>query len=84
MKLIAHHLRLRQRVWQRVRLRLCLRARRATRQRARPAGQAAIEYLIVVALLALALTIGPQSPLEQLFRAVADRYERFSYALSRP
>ena len=58
--------------------------RRCAWHRAHPAGQAAIEYLIVVALLALALTIGPQSPLEQLFRAVADRYERFSYALSRP
>jgi len=47
-------------------------------------GHRAAEVLIVVALLSLALTIGPNSPLEQVFRAFADRYARFTYAISRP
>ncbi len=50
----------------------------------RSRGQSAAEVLVVVALLSLALTIGPESPLEQVFRAFADRYARFSYAISRP
>lgn len=48
------------------------------------AGQSAVEYLVVVSLLALALVIGPDSALEQLFRAFADQYLKFSYAMSRP
>lgn len=47
-------------------------------------GQSAAEYLIVVALLSLALVVGPDSVLEQLFRAFADQYIRFSYSMSRP
>jgi hypothetical protein len=47
-------------------------------------GQSAVEYLAVVSLLALALAIGPDSPLEQLFRAFADHYQKFTYAMSRP
>ncbi len=49
-----------------------------------PAGQSSAEYLIVVSLLALALTIGPDSVLEQLFRAFAEHYQKFTYAMSRP
>jgi hypothetical protein len=52
----------------------------AWRQRA----QSSVEYLIVVSLLALALAIGPDSALEQLFRAFADHYQKFTYAMSRP
>jgi len=56
--------------------------RRARRRRAR--GQSSAEYLIVLALLAIALAIGPDSPLELLFRAFGDHYQKFSYAISRP
>ncbi len=48
------------------------------------AGQSSAEYLVVLALLSLALTVGPDSALEQLFRAFAERYEQFTYAMSRP
>jgi hypothetical protein len=47
-------------------------------------GQSAVEYLLVLSVLALALTIGLDSPLEQLFRAFAQRYQGFSHAMSRP
>ena len=57
---------------------------RAGARRAGAAGQSAAEYLIVLALLSLALTVGPDSPLEQVFRAFAERYEQFTYAMSRP
>ena len=50
----------------------------------RSRGQAATEYLIVVALFALALTVGPDSPLEQLFTAVNTRFSSFTYSISRP
>lgn len=52
--------------------------------RVRQAGQSAVEYLVVVSLLALALTVGPDSALEAFFRAVAERYQMFTYAMSRP
>lgn len=52
--------------------------------RERQAGQSAAEYLVVVSLLALALAVGPDSALESLFRAVAERYQMFTYAMSRP
>jgi len=50
----------------------------------RQSGQSATEYLVVVALLAIALAIGPDSPLELLFRAFAERYQNFTHAMSRP
>lgn len=59
-------------------------ARRRVRAIRRARGQSSVEYLIVLSLLALALTIGPDSPLEQLFRAFADHYQKFTYAMSRP
>ena len=49
-----------------------------------PCGQSSVEYLVVLALLAMALVIGPDSALEQLFRAFADHYQNFTYAMSRP
>ncbi len=52
--------------------------------RERQAGQSAAEYLVVVSLLALALVVGPDSALESLFRAVTERYQMFTYAMSRP
>ncbi|MCC7059228.1 MAG: hypothetical protein IT508_03260 [Burkholderiaceae bacterium] len=52
----------------------------------RPAqrGQSSVEVLIVLLLLVLALTAGPRSPLERLFEAFGDRYERFTHAMSLP
>ena len=47
-------------------------------------GQSAVEYLIVLLLFVLALTAGPRSPLERLFEAFGDRYQRFTYAMSMP
>ena len=47
-------------------------------------GQSAVEYLVVVSLLALALAVGPDSALESLFRAIGERYQTFTYAMSRP
>jgi hypothetical protein len=52
--------------------------------RKRSAGQSAVEYLVVFATLALALAVGTPSPLESLYRAFADVYQRFSYSISRP
>ncbi len=49
-----------------------------------PWGQSSTEYLVVFALLALALVVGPDSPLEQVFRAFALRYQQFIFAMSRP
>jgi hypothetical protein len=47
-------------------------------------GQSAVEVLVVLTLLSLALVAGPESPLEQVFRAFADRFMSFSHAMSRP
>lgn len=54
------------------------------RRRSSSCGQSAVEYLVVVSLLALALVVGPESALERVFRAFSDRYAQFSYAMSRP
>lgn len=56
--------------------------RHASRPPAR--GQSAVEYLMVVSLLSLALAVGPESALERLFRAFSDQYTKFTYAMSRP
>lgn len=50
----------------------------------RSQGQTAVEYLLVVALLALAITAGPRSPLESFFAAVAEHYQRFTETISMP
>jgi Flp pilus assembly pilin Flp len=47
-------------------------------------GQSAIEYLIGVSLVALALAAGPLSPLERLQTGLRDAWRSFSHALSRP
>jgi hypothetical protein len=52
--------------------------------RLRQRGQVASEYLIAVSLLALALTVGPDSPIERVFRAAGATYAGFTYALSLP
>ena len=50
----------------------------------RARGQTVVEYLLVVVLFALAIVIGPNSPLERFFDAVGDRYERFTATISLP
>lgn len=50
------------------------------RQRA----QVAIEYVIVIALIGVALFAGPDNVIEQLVRAAHGYYGRFTYALSMP
>lgn len=52
--------------------------------RLRSRGQSIVEYLLVVALFVLAIAAGPSSPLEALFDAVAERYERFTETISMP
>lgn len=47
-------------------------------------GQSLAEYLVVLSLVCLALAAGPNSPLERLFNALGDRYQRFSAEVSRP
>ncbi len=49
-----------------------------------PGGQSSVEYLVAVALLSIALMVGDDSPLDQLMGAIAEHYQRFSYAISRP
>ena len=62
----------------------CDRQRTRVCTRACVGGQGSVEYLVVLSLLSLALVVGPDSPLEQVVRAFADRYQQFTYAMSRP
>jgi len=48
------------------------------------AGQAAVDYLLVLALVALALSIGADSPIQRLVEAIAEHYRRFTWAISLP
>jgi hypothetical protein len=52
--------------------------------RRRSAGQAATDYLLVVALVAVALSVGQDGPVAQLARAFNDHYQRFSWAMAQP
>lgn len=52
----------------------CMRAR----------GQAATDYLLVLALVAVALSVGADSPVLRLVAAIADRYARFTWSVSLP
>lgn len=47
-------------------------------------GQAATDYLLVLALVALAMSLGAQGPVNELVAAVAEHYRRFTWALSQP
>jgi len=55
-----------------------------SRRGSRLAGQSLAEYLVVLSLLSMALAVGPNSPLEQLFGALGDRYQRFTAEISKP
>ncbi|TXL65996.1 hypothetical protein [Zeimonas arvi] len=50
----------------------------------RLAGQSLAEYLVVLSLVSMALAAGPNSPLEQVFDALGDRYQRFTAEVSKP
>ena len=47
-------------------------------------GQAATDYLLVLALVALAMSLGAQGPVNDLVAAVAEHYRRFTWAISQP
>jgi hypothetical protein len=47
-------------------------------------GQAAVDYLLVVALVAIALGTGARSPVRQLVAAIAEHYGRFTWSISLP
>ena len=47
-------------------------------------GQAMTEFLLIAALIAIALALGSPSPLEQLISALQNFYIRFSTAMSMP
>lgn len=47
-------------------------------------GQASAEYLLIIALLAIALLLGADSALEQLLRALGSYLQHYTYVLSRP
>ena len=50
----------------------------------RTKGQASMEVVVVTLLLALALVLGPNSPIERLFRAVFVYHAGYTAAISRP
>jgi hypothetical protein len=52
----------------------------------RPAvlGQAAVDYVLVLALVGVALSVGADSPVQQLVAAIAEHYRRFTWAISLP
>jgi hypothetical protein len=47
-------------------------------------GQAAIDYLLVLALVSLALSLGADSPVQRLVEAIAEHYRRFTWSISLP
>ena len=54
------------------------------RLRSAARGQAGVEMLVLIALVALALSIGVEGPVRRLVDAVAERYERFTWSISLP
>lgn len=47
-------------------------------------GQAAVDYLLMLALVALALSLGADSPVQRLVEAIAEHYRRFTWSISLP
>ena len=52
--------------------------------RCRARGQAATDYLLVLALVAVALAVGADAPVQRLVEAIAERYARFTWSISLP
>jgi hypothetical protein len=52
--------------------------------RVRCGGQAAVDYLLVLVLIALAFGLGADSPVQRLVEAIAEHYRRFTWAISLP
>jgi hypothetical protein len=52
--------------------------------RARCGGQAATDYLLLVALVSLALGLGADAPVHGVLQALAERFGRFTWAISLP
>lgn len=52
--------------------------------RAMHAGQAAVDYLLLTALVAIAFGIALDGPLARLVRALFDQYQRFTWAIAQP
>jgi len=61
-----------------------LRPRHRLLMRSSSIGQAATDYLLVLALVALAMSLGAQGPVNELVAAVAEHYRRFTWAISQP
>jgi hypothetical protein len=50
----------------------------------RMAGHVATDYLLLVALVAVALSVGADGPVRALLAALAERYAGFTFAVSLP
>jgi len=57
---------------------------RPPRHACRVSGQATVDYVLVLALVGLALSVGSDSPLQQVLAAIAEHYRRFTWAISLP
>jgi len=57
---------------------------RLTVFRRKSAGQAAVEYLVVVALIAVAFLGGERSGLSRVTSALGEHYQRFTWSVSQP
>lgn len=47
-------------------------------------GQSTVEYVVVLLLAVIVLVSGDPSPLERIFDAIKEAYERFTHAMSMP
>jgi Flp pilus assembly pilin Flp len=52
--------------------------------RTRHTGQAAVEYLVVVSLLAVALLGGERGVAGRIASAIGEQYQRFSWSVAQP
>jgi hypothetical protein len=51
---------------------------------ARGRGQAAVDYLLVLALVALAFGLGADGPIQDVVAAIAEHYRRFTWSIALP
>jgi Flp pilus assembly pilin Flp len=58
--------------------------RRGAGWRGRDPGQAAIEYLLVVALIGVALLGGERSAVSRVVASLGEHYQRFSWSVAQP